>query len=570
MESNITNNIEEKVHSLNTLKYLIISGGIILVSTLIVFLYIFTSLHSENIHSNIKIMNINVSGMSRDNAVNKLKEIYSKSGNEKLILSFGQEEVQVAFSELNIVYYIEDAVQNAYNVGRNGGFFEKISQIISANLKKKTIEMPIEYNKEKLSSIMQKLEEPVAIKAIDDGYEFVDGNLVFNFGKEGRGFDEGKYIHQIEGIIKNGIGNRVILEVSSINPKLFDITSLSKEPVDAKYEIIDNKINYIKESYGVILDKKEFEELLNGNKINRTSFSVPAKVIKPKETVKSLQNKIFRDELGTHQTYYGSSSTNRKENVRLAASKIGEIILAPGQEFSYNNIVGPRTPERGFKMAHVYVNGEVVDGYGGGICQTSTTLYNSVLKSKLQVVERKNHIFTVPYASPGMDATVSYGSIDFRFKNNQEYPVKIVNETTPTNVVFKILGTRIENNENIEYRTEIIKTIPFEVEKVFDASLNVGESRVTQYGQNGFVVNVYKVVKKDDKIISNELISHDSYWPLKQKMILGTKLVIIDKEPPKLEVQESNSDEEIVDIDENYIQEPSVPVYDAEEIIDFQ
>ena len=135
---------------------------------------------------------------------------------------------------------------------------------------------------------------------------------------------------------------------------------------------------------------------------------------------------LYRDLLAIKSTPLGGSSWNRVNNVTLAATKIHDVILYPGQSFSYNETVGQRTWDAGFREAGAYANGEVVQEVGGGICQVSSTLYWCAMKANLKILERTNHMFPVSYIEPGMDATVSWSAPDFRFENNRTFPVDIV------------------------------------------------------------------------------------------------------------------------------------------------
>ena len=128
---------------------------------------------------------------------------------------------------------------------------------------------------------------------------------------------------------------------------------------------------------------------------------------------------------GHYKTSFNANERNRTINLKLAAAAINGQVIQPGKTFSFNKTVGPRTKERGYLDATIFVDGKKEQGLGGGICQVSSTLYNAVLNSKLKVVERHTHSLPVTYVPTGKDATVSYGYLDFRFQNNQKYPVKI-------------------------------------------------------------------------------------------------------------------------------------------------
>ncbi|MBR6561468.1 MAG: VanW family protein, partial [Oscillospiraceae bacterium] len=152
---------------------------------------------------------------------------------------------------------------------------------------------------------------------------------------------------------------------------------------------------------------------------------IPLILTQPEVTREWLEDKLFADELGKMVTSLGSSNANRLNNIQLACAAIDGLILMPGEEFSYNGVVGERTTARGYKAAGAYSGGKVVLEVGGGICQVSTTLYCAAVYANLQITNRLCHNMTVSYVPTGMDATVSWGGPDFRFVNSREYPIKI-------------------------------------------------------------------------------------------------------------------------------------------------
>ena len=168
---------------------------------------------------------------------------------------------------------------------------------------------------------------------------------------------------------------------------------------------------------------------------------IPLAVTQPKYTQEQLDKMLFADKLGSQTTGYASSNANRATNVELSAKKINGYILAPGETFSYNTVVGKRTAEAGFKSAGAYAGGKVVQEIGGGICQTSSTLYCAALYANLEIVARDEHGFAVSYVPWGMDATVSWGGPEFKFKNNREFPIKIVTKCENRQLTIEIWGT---------------------------------------------------------------------------------------------------------------------------------
>ena len=169
----------------------------------------------------------------------------------------------------------------------------------------------------------------------------------------------------------------------------------------------------------------------------RISFAIT----EPELSTEQLTSMLYRDVLGSYTTYGGGSS-GRIANIQLACGSCNDVILNPGDIFSYNDTVGERTIERGFQSAPVIANGQLVPGIGGGICQVSSTLYAACLNAGLEIVERYPHSKPVAYIPSGMDATVSWGILDYKFKNNTEYPVKIQDSYANGAIFVQILGTR--------------------------------------------------------------------------------------------------------------------------------
>ena len=153
---------------------------------------------------------------------------------------------------------------------------------------------------------------------------------------------------------------------------------------------------------------------------------IPMREVEPRITAEKLEGELFKDCLGSQTSSYGGSSNARVNNINLAVSYIDGVILMPGETFSYNQTVGQRTLARGFQEAPAYASGEVVMEVGGGICQVSSTLYCASLYARMTIVDRTYHHFRVTYLPPGQDATVSWESPDYKFRNDRDYPVKIV------------------------------------------------------------------------------------------------------------------------------------------------
>lgn len=235
-------------------------------------------------------------------------------------------------------------------------------------------------------------------------------------------------------------------------------------------------------------------------------------VVAPEHDAQELE--AVQDVLATFTTSYASSGSSRSSNVQNAAGKINGTVLYPGQEFSTLTTLMPFTEDNGYLPAGSYFGGKVVESVGGGVCQISSTLYNAVLYSELEVTNRSNHAMTVGYVDPGLDATISESSgIDFTFKNNTEYPIYIESYTTPDKTItMTIYGVETRPaTRSVSYESVIIEKTPPGPEEVYaDTGQPAGYVEV-QPAHTGYVADVYRVVTENGAEVSREQISHDTY-----------------------------------------------------------
>ena len=217
-------------------------------------------------------------------------------------------------------------------------------------------------------------------------------------------------------------------------------------------------------------------------------------------------------------TYYGDSKPNRKDNVALACRKIDGTVLYPEDEFSFNDIVGARTVENGFKSAYIIKDGEFVEGIGGGVCQVSSTLYNCALLANLTITCVRAHSLPVSYVAPSFDAMVSTAS-DLRFVNTLSSPVTIKMLADGKYLKAEMYG--IESG-TIRRRSQTIETLPFEIEYRDDATLKLGEEVIDTYGKAGLRSQGFLEYYQNGKLIKTVLIRKDTYFPQKRIVLRGT------------------------------------------------
>lgn len=225
-------------------------------------------------------------------------------------------------------------------------------------------------------------------------------------------------------------------------------------------------------------------------------------------------------------TTYSSSSDERKHNIKKASDAINKTLVDVGAEFSFNHVVGERTIARGYKTAKIIVGGDFVDGVGGGVCQVSTTLYNAVLLSGLDVLEYHPHSLQVGYVAPSFDAMVSGGGADLRFINNTDNPIIVYSEADGDRLMVSIYGQPM--NCVFERKSVTIGEIqpPDEIvikdEKGEIPDLFEGERKVIRYEKKGLISEGYLIKKVNGKTVSEKRIRKDKYKPIGKLIVEGT------------------------------------------------
>lgn len=268
--------------------------------------------------------------------------------------------------------------------------------------------------------------------------------------------------------------------------------------------------------------QKTYEHITDQlDKATAGSIQLPVVATAPAVTKSDLLN--IKDILGEFSTEFNASDYDRVSNLSLATKNTSNVLLLPEDVFSFNKIVGPRLENYGFKMAKIIVNNEYVSGIGGGICQVSSTLYNAVLYSNLEIVERKNHSLPSTYVDMGRDATISGDYIDLKFKNNTGYPIYIYGEMKGNKVKFTIYGNENFPDRSIELKTEIVSKTEPKTEIIEDPTLPEGTVIEEKKSSPSYTVKSYKIIKQkgEDDII--EPLYTDVYPLVNGVKRVGTK-----------------------------------------------
>ncbi len=416
------------------------------------------------IPKNIKIAGVDVSGMTAEEAGTALDDYAKQVGDREITLKSEDGSVKVKASNLGLCADSDEVVTRALNYGSMGNLVERYmnKEDLSAG-KEKDYELNLSVDSAKTMQYLQDNEAQLVSEAVDNGLKRENGAFVFVPGKDGHSLD-------------------------------------------------------LEQSLQAVQDFAA-EDYLKG----KDTVRLVTKTSKPRGSRKELSQ--ITDVLGSFSTDFSSSTAARAQNVRNGASKIDGTLLYPGEVFSVAQTLNPMTAENGYAQAPSYENGTTVMTYGGGICQVSTTLYNAVIRAELGVVERSSHSMVVHYVDPSDDAAIAGDVKDFKFKNTYDTPVYIEGYTTGGVIHFNVYGKETrDSNRSIEFVSEIVsQTDPKDVFKA-DGSLPLGTvTRTSGQAHTGYVARLWKIVKKNGKVVSKKVFNNSRYRSTDNEYVVGTK-----------------------------------------------
>ena len=496
-----------------------IAGGLVLL--LFVALCGFTYLY-PNVFPGVTVGTIPVGGMSRSAAVDKIEK-------ESGALYEGQ-NVSVTIYETTYDIPVEDVLQsvdseqsaaNAFAVGRTGNPFVRMWNVIKAAAGQNEAQIAATVDEDGLTQALEDIASKALTEPVEPTWEIGTDTMTIYAGKPGVNFDSAAVEQVLDEKIRLMDFEPYEVSVELSETPQIDIDKIAEQvigdPVSATVSKEDGK-TIIPEKVGVQFDVEEARAIIGDG--SAASYEIPVTTTAAKVTAEKLEEVLFRDTLASCSTSLNEGNVPRTNNVRLASAAINGTILNPGEEFSYNNVVGERTTERGYQSAGAYSGNEIIDEVGGGVCQPSSTLYMAVLRADLEVTQRVNHSFTVAYTPLGEDATVSWGGPDFCFKNDTDYPIKILAEQSNGQLTMTIVGTKT-SDKTVTTRTEVIETYtPQRIEKK-DNSMMVGQSRVEVSGIPGYSTRTYKIITENGQT-TEELANTSNYIKRDEVVYVGT------------------------------------------------
>lgn len=503
----------------------VIAAVVVLAVIIVGYVVLCNWVNTEQIMPKTTVNGVDVGGMTQDQAETALEEDFQeKYSQAEISVSANGEEYTVELGnvlELDCGELAKQALAPSQAQFLTRGFSYVKAALVGTKLRT----LPTVSDQETLHENIVDSGLIDIDTTVQTSYEIQDGQLVFTIGTTGNSVDEEALTEQIHGAIQSGDYESTLecpMAVGTVEPVDVEAVyrDVYKDPVDATLDP-QNDYEIVESVTGVSFDRNQAAAALEGAE-EGSQVKIDLDYKEPEITTQDMEENLFKDRLSTYTTKV-SGTANRKSNVRLAAEKCNGVIMLNGDVFSYNDTVGERTAENGFKTAAAYLNGETVQEYGGGICQVSSTLYAATLYANLEIVQRQNHTYASSYIDLGLDATVSWGGPDFQFSNNKAYPIKIEASYYDGYMTVNIWGTKMDDTK-VEMVSETLETIPYDTEYKDDPSQYVGESTVTQTGEDGYKVQTYRqIYDGDGNLISNEKEAYSVYSKHNKIVYQGTK-----------------------------------------------
>lgn len=403
---------------------------------------------------------IDVSGMTASEAERELMSYAQTLQDTMFTLTTGDKSIQVSAEDLGLEVSNPEIVEEALNLGRTGNLIARYKDKKDLEKEPKKFEINFKSDEDKITTLLGVNAENLNQEAVNCGLNRESGSFVITDGADG-----------------------IVVDVSG-----------SVEAIQ----------NYLAEEW---------------DGANAT-IALETEVTKPQGSKEELSR--VKDVLGSFHTDYSSSSAGRAKNVKNGAEKINGSVVFPGEQFSVYEAVSPFDAENGYELAGSYENGTTVQTYGGGICQVSTTLYNAVILSELQVDERFNHSMIVTYVKPSMDAAIAGTSKDLKFTNDTDAPIYIEGYTSGGQIYFTIYGEESRpSNRKVTYESETLSKTEPGVTLQADGGHGIGYFATVSSSHTGYTAKLWKVVTVDGVEESRTEFNSSRYNPSNRILAVG-------------------------------------------------
>lgn len=459
-----------------------IAASVFLICLIALYCLACSMLKDHVIWKNVTVNGISLKGLTKKAAADALAENFKETYADKaLSVRLNNQTYTINISAV-LDFDPSKEIKDAYSLGHRHWLMRGIDWVLAHTLyreNEKTDAYPYAKQPDKLKEAITASGLPDHDPAGETTWELTDTALVVHKGQKTISADlDALQALMISSIEKHDYSSIIECPVKEKEPHETDFSKIHEEIYQEKQNAtLDKENNYavIPSKNGISFDTAAAQSSYDACEPGG-QFEVPLIIDEADITTEDMNENLFQAELASYSTN-GGGSAGRRANIDLAVKACDGIILLPGETFSYNDVLGERTAERGYQPAGAYSEGEVVEQLGGGICQVSSTLFAALLHTDLEIVTRSNHSMPVSYLPMGMDATVSWGGPEFKFKNNLTYPIKLSATYSGGTITFKILGAKTDVRK-IEVEVKKISELSVETyRKYYDADGNVTETK---------------------------------------------------------------------------------------------
>lgn len=374
----------------------------------------------------------------------------------------------------------------------------------------------------KINFIHENISIPLSLRDMGFSYDYDEKTWeAFNLGRSG---SEEVRLELINSISKKPIDRKLslIIDDEKLSQSLEKIAeNVRKDPVQNgyTYDFELDKIIAKEGEGGYQTDLETLKAIINEKKDSLSDIVVPTKELTVNPDSQKIADSV-NTVIGSGETSFNAGFWERAENIRVSSEALNGYVIGPGETFSFNGVIGDTTSDKGYQEAIVLVGTKEVPGMGGGVCQTSTTLYHAALKAGLEIIERHPHTMLMSYSRGGLDAAIENGLIDLVLRNPYDFPVLIKSYYEPGTVYFNILGDPNKANTYSIY-SEFISETPFKEEDILDNSLEPGEKKVKVWGVNG---SGYAAYRENDKTGEDQYLGDTWYPVINQVNLVGREI----------------------------------------------
>lgn len=427
--------------------FLVIGIMTVLIAAYVIGAYERVKPAANEICNGVYIGDINIGGMTREEAENVLEVHIQKLSAKTLEVDVNGEIVSTTLDSLEYKYEVGNAIEQAMKVGKEGNLFHNYARITEVESEHVIYPMEYSYSEDKVKKFVEEKCGKKCSNAVNAKIKMKNGTLTYTDSKDGVTIDTNATIKSIQ---------------------------------------------------SALLEQQDED-----------TIRVSAIILLQKATVGKELASRCKDKLGTFSTKFNAGNVSRSKNVANAARLIHGAVINPGETFSVHDAISPMTEENGYYAAPSYSNGQVVDSIGGGVCQVSTTLYNAVLRAELEVVERSPHSMVVTYVEPSMDAAIAGDYKDFKFRNNTSVPIFIEGVTYSDTIYFNIYGEETRDKDRkVSFESEVTETMEPGADKVtYDKSKPSTYEVVTQEAHTGYKAVLWKIVTENGETKKSQINS---------------------------------------------------------------